>query len=215
MKKFLLSALAILLALAVAVPATAQNYRSRSHRRSRSSEFERGINRIGDVVTAPIRVLGQRLCDNHRGSGDAMEASWCYGEVYDSAGRFSGYNPNSVHGQMRRGYYRDRGFRFNRGNSRRDQVVATQPPQYDEREREVYAPDQEQTSGEIRLFRNCTQGRIFLGNPETGEGFYLNPGERGNAAASSPAYGKFSGNFAPATIMWQGNMALITAPEGD
>lgn len=197
MKKSLLCALAILLACVVAVPASAQS-RRHSHRHYSDGYSGTAL----EAVTA-----------RNMGMVDGIIGELGYGR--------GGYNSRDYR-------YRDSDHRFDRGRgrdrSRRDQVATglaglaigfavgrstgghpTQQPQ----------PNARVSDEDEAVFINCTHTRVFVGNPETGEGFYLNPGERGNAVASMPAYGKFDGQFRPARINWMGNSAQITTPEGE
>lgn len=100
--------------LALAVPASARNrYHSRF---GSSSELDIAQQNMRNTFMSPINQLAQNLCENHRGTGDAMEASWCYGQVSDGYGRVVGYNPNSVAGQSRRSLRRDSQFRIGRAH---------------------------------------------------------------------------------------------------
>lgn len=69
-----------------------------------ADEFQNAMQNVFDTANAPVRGMAENFCDAHRGTGDAMEASWCYGYVLDSRGRVTGYNPNSVRGLARRGF---------------------------------------------------------------------------------------------------------------
>jgi hypothetical protein len=41
-------------------------------------------------------IISVALCENHRGTGDLVEESHCFGRVRDNQGRIVRYNPNNV-----------------------------------------------------------------------------------------------------------------------
>lgn len=57
-----------------------------------------------DTLTWGVRGTAENLCEAHRGTGDAVEASWCHCAVIDRYGRVEGYNPNCVDGLRRQGF---------------------------------------------------------------------------------------------------------------
>ena len=65
-----------------------------------------------DMTTTPNAMLARSLCANHRGTGDLVEQSWCYGRKYGVDGRFEGYNPQSV-ALGPYGYWYNHGYRHN------------------------------------------------------------------------------------------------------
>ncbi|MCC6404994.1 MAG: hypothetical protein IT405_01230 [Candidatus Yanofskybacteria bacterium] len=99
MKKLLPFVIAALLAV-VALIIFAPTAKAQGRQFDRSS-LGAVLNRTMDLGTDSLGLLGRRYCENHRGTGDQVEASWCYGDVYDNNGRYEGYNPMSVRGQRR------------------------------------------------------------------------------------------------------------------
>lgn len=94
MKKHAFVALVAFVLLALAIPATAQY-----------TDFDYAFQNTLNAVTSPIRLMGQNLCANSRGTGSGMEASWCHGVVVNPmTGHVEGFNPSSVAGQQARGY---------------------------------------------------------------------------------------------------------------
>ena len=88
MRNVLVLFLIVLALVFVSTPASAQY---------RGDPYWGGIARIQqDMVGTPNAMLAQSLCANHRGTGDLVEQSWCYGRKYGVDGRFEGYNPQSV-----------------------------------------------------------------------------------------------------------------------
>ena len=68
---------------------------------ARSSELGIAMRRNSSLVDGMFRGLSADLCRNHRGTGDSVELSHCYGVVVDSWGRqvdrnnFAAYAPRS------------------------------------------------------------------------------------------------------------------------
>jgi hypothetical protein len=92
-KKLRVVALVAVVVLALTTPVSAQ------------SDFEFAFQNTLNSVTGPLRQMGQNLCANSLGTGNGMEASWCYGAVINPmTGRVEGFNPNSVAGQQARRY---------------------------------------------------------------------------------------------------------------
>ncbi len=68
-------------------------------------EFERALQGTFNAARAGTDALARNMCENHRGTGDSVEASWCFGVVIDpSTGRIRSYNPNAVYGPGSRHY---------------------------------------------------------------------------------------------------------------
>ncbi len=68
-------------------------------------EFERALQGTFNAARAGTDALARNMCENHRGTGDSVEASWCFGVVIDpSTGRIRTYNPNAVYGPGSRHY---------------------------------------------------------------------------------------------------------------
>ncbi len=63
------------------------------------SEFESALQGTFNAARVGVDGMARNMCANHRGTGDLVEASWCYGLVVSpSSHRVTGYNPNSVFG---------------------------------------------------------------------------------------------------------------------
>ncbi len=230
MKKTLLCALAILLACAVATPASAQYHRPGSHPGYRNDGYRIPIPQIeirGDYGDyrydrGDSRYRGYDTRDRYNRPG--------YGYSYSRYGRRFSRNEaigaaaviggglliNAVAERHREAEEPSKCFERVIKNARKQRV------ELDASDAMAFCGGQlmqrptvmrRVSDDDDAVFINCTHGKVFVGNPETGEGFYLNPGERGNAAASSPAYGKFDEQFRQARIVWLGNTAQITAPE--
>lgn len=114
MRNALVAFLVVFAVVVAAAPASAQHYGY--------DPYWGGINNIRrDMVGTPTAMIAQTLCDNHRGTGDLTEQSWCYGRKYNLDGSFAGYNPQSValgYGQQYSNYggYDDYGRRGRRNN---------------------------------------------------------------------------------------------------
>ncbi len=59
------------------------------------------------MTDVPTGMMADAICRNHAGTGDSVEASWCYGQKYGPDGRFEGLNPQAVvyNPYARRGRY--------------------------------------------------------------------------------------------------------------
>jgi hypothetical protein len=115
MQKMMTLVVVVLALVVFTVPASARIRITRQQNGGQNSQFMIAQQGVINTLQAPIDVMGGNLCANHRGTGDAMEASWCHGVVTDGWGRQVGYNPNSVAGMRNRyrgginwggGYYR-------------------------------------------------------------------------------------------------------------
>ncbi|MCC6934387.1 MAG: hypothetical protein IT406_01675 [Candidatus Yanofskybacteria bacterium] len=135
MVAFAILAIAVIVGVYAPVAEAQGRYRPTPFERT---EFGRGIDATSYVLwDGPAERLANRLCANHRGTGDQTEASWCYGDVYDSAGWYEGRNTMSTRDQAVRrhgtpwgnpGYAIPRpvgydGHGLNRGLSHRDRNV--------------------------------------------------------------------------------------------
>ncbi len=240
MKKLMLCALAILLALSTAIPASAQSRRRNDGYRGTPLEavtrqnmgmvngllgelgygypgrydsydyrynrrYGRGLSRnevLGGVaviggIWAIDKVVNRNRDDNHTGTETPAQ---CFERVMKAL-RKQGGESNTEHAMA-----------FCSGQPTQEPARAERS--YDEGRVVDQEPEPEIQPEQTRVFRNCTSGQVYVGDPEAGDGFNLKPGEIRQAPASWPAYGKFNGEFRQARIVWHNGLALITAPEG-
>lgn len=83
--------LAIFIALTVTPTAQAQYYPVQ-HR----SSYDQVMDRNTGLVDHMFARASAAICRNHRGTGDSVELSQCYGVVTNSSGYVIGRNPNAV-----------------------------------------------------------------------------------------------------------------------
>lgn len=155
-----------------------------------------GIARIRhDMVDTPNAMLAQGLCRNHRGTGDLVEQSWCYGCKYSLDGQFEGRNPWAIyHGQCRSFF------------GRRTYHVPVPVPPEPTAETEPPVPSQKTAPPDIEIVVNQTGCRARVNGTE------LAPGESVRVHTPSSKVSVQSTTCSPVYHnLQEGTVALVCA----